>query len=183
MKILFRLFLAFLASLVLDAFTKIWAEQMLEPYTPVPIIGDFFRFTLGYNTGVAFGMFANGGVWPLVVTSIVIIFLFTWFTRALYTAHFSAWTAWPIGLLLGGAVGNFIDRIYDGQVTDFIDVGVGATRWPTFNLADSFILIGVGFLVLSTFIHHNEQDNISRFDKPSGKDEVDTFLTDVENAS
>lgn len=183
MKIFFRLLVAFLIALVLDTVTKIWAEQTLNLYAPVPIIGDVFRFTLGYNTGVAFGMFANGGAWPLIVTSIVIVFLFFWFIRALYTGRFPAWTAWPIGLLLGGAVGNLIDRIQDGQVTDFIDVGVGASRWPTFNLADSFILIGVGFLVLSTFIHHDEQENIAQSEPLDNPDEIDTFITDAENAS
>ena len=182
MKIITRLFLAFLAALVLDALTKFWAEQTLELFLPVPIVGEFFRFTLGYNTGVAFGMFANGGVWPLVITGIVIIFLFVWFIKTLYTGRFPAWTAWPIGLLLGGAVGNFLDRIYDGQVTDFIDVGIGEARWPTFNLADSFILIGVGFLVLSTFVHKDENDYTPQFTGASGDGEIDAFLTDVENA-
>ena len=180
MKILLRFGLAFFAALILDLATKLWSEQALEPYQPVPLIGDFLRFTLGYNTGVAFGMFSDNGIWPLVITAIAIIFLFIWFTRALYTNHFPAWTAWPIGLLLGGAVGNFLDRIHDGQVTDFIDVGIGALRWPTFNLADSFILIGVGFLVLSTFFHKGE-DTAPHGDSAPISGESDHFLRDVEN--
>ena len=177
MKILYRLLVAFFMALGLDTATKLWAEQALTPYQPIPIIGEFLRLTLGYNTGVAFGMFANGGVWPMVITGIVIIFLLGWFLRALYAHHFPVWTVWPIGLLLGGAVGNFMDRLQDGRVTDFIDVGVGTTRWPTFNLADSLILIGVGFLALSTFTTQDVEAPPSKSDNASPDGEVATFLT------
>lgn len=151
MKTISRLLLGFLVVFGLDAATKIWAEQALEPYQPVQVIGDLFRFTLGYNTGVAFGLFANGGMWPLMVTGIIIVIITVWFTRGLFSEQFSPYAAWPVGMLLGGAIGNFIDRLFDGRVTDFIDVGIGSARWPTFNLADSFILIGVAILMLLSF--------------------------------
>jgi len=157
MKILVRLLLVMLGAVTLDWATKSWAELTLVPFEPVPIIGDFLRLTLGYNTGVAFGMFANGGPWPLVVTGVIIVGLVIWFTKALYAGEFSLWAILPIGLLLGGAIGNFIDRLPDGRVTDFIDVGIGDARWPTFNLADSFILIGVGLLILFPFIIKHDQ--------------------------
>ena len=177
MKILARLFLALFVALILDIVSKNWMEQTLEPYQPVSIIGDFLRFTLGYNSGVAFGMFANGGLWPLIITGGVIVFLLLWFTKAIYSGHFPAQAVWPVGLLLGGAIGNFIDRLQNGQVTDFIDVGIGTTRWPTFNLADSFILIGVGLLVLITFNHKEDRQNVPQFDPPPPNGEADTFLT------
>ena len=60
-------------ALALDGLSKIWVEQTLTLYQPVRLLGDFFRFTLGYNTGVAFGMFANGGAGPLIVTGLVIL--------------------------------------------------------------------------------------------------------------
>jgi signal peptidase II len=157
MKLLGRLLVAGVLVFALDWVTKVWAEQNLVPHQPVPIIGEFFRLTLGYNTGVAFGMFSNGGVWPLVVTGGIITVLVLWFIRSLYADHFPPSAAWPIGLLLGGAIGNFLDRLPDGRVTDFIDVGVGDLRWPTFNLADSFILIGVGFLILLSFNYKPHQ--------------------------
>ncbi len=177
MKILVRLFLALSVALILDIISKMWAEQTLEPYQPVSVIGDFLQFTLGYNSGVAFGMFANGGIWPLVITGVVIVFLMGWFTRALYSGNFPAIAAWPIGLLLGGAIGNFIDRLPDGLVTDFIDVGLGTSRWPTFNLADSFILIGVGFLVLLSFTHKEDEDVHPHFESPPPNGEADASLT------
>lgn len=156
MKIWVKMLLAGGAVYVTDLVSKIWAEQTLTPFQPVPVIGDFFRFTLGYNTGVAFGMLANGGIWPLVMTGAIILGLVIWFTRGLYAGHFPEQAAWPIGMLLGGAIGNFLDRLPDGRVTDFLDVGLGNLRWPTFNLADSFILIGVALLVLVTFNHAPE---------------------------
>ena len=151
-----QLLSAMLIAFVLDWLTKAWAEQSLELYQPVPVIGEVFRFTLGYNTGVAFGLFANGGPWPLIVTGLVIFGLLIWFVRALRLQQLPGVAAWPIGLLLGGAIANFGDRFPDGRVTDFLDVGIGATRWPTFNLADSFILIGLGLLLLITGLaEHN----------------------------
>ena len=55
---------------------------------------------------------------------------------------------WPLGLILGGAIGNFVDRLPDGLVTDFLDFGVGTLRWPTFNLADTFLILGVALVAL-----------------------------------
>ena len=151
MKALSRVLFTLCLALVLDGISKIWAERTLELYQPVPIAGQFFRFTLGYNTGVAFGMFANGGLGPLVVTGLVILGLIVWFARALRSDQFSQQAGWPIGLLLGGAIANFADRLIDSRVTDFLDVGLGAARWPTFNLADSFIIIGMAWLLLISY--------------------------------
>ena len=148
MKTFFRLLPSFLIALVLDGLTKTWAEQALVLYQPVPVIGEIFRLTLGYNSGVAFGLFAQGGILPLVVTGVVIVGLVVWLVSALRGGEFPPVAGLPIGLILGGAIANFADRLPDGRVTDFLDVGVGASRWPTFNLADSFIVLGVVFLML-----------------------------------
>jgi signal peptidase II len=149
MKVLLRLLVAFVVAVVLDGITKLWAEQSLSPYEPVTVFGEMFRFTLGYNTGVAFGLFANGGFWPLLVAGIVIVGLMIWFATIIRTRHLPVQAGWAIGLLLGGAIANFADRLLDGRVTDFLDVGIGTARWPTFNLADSFILLGLGLLMFT----------------------------------
>lgn len=148
MKAFIRVFGALCLALVLDGLSKIWVEQALVLYQPIPVIGEFFRLTLGYNTGVAFGMFATGGSGPLIVTGLVIVGLMVWFGRALQTGQFLPQAGWPIGLLLGGAIANFIDRLIDGRVTDFLDAGIGTARWPTFNLADCFIIMGMAWLLL-----------------------------------
>lgn len=151
MKIWYRLVTTFTIALILDGLTKFWAEHMLDPYHPVPVLDEIFRLTLGYNTGVAFGLFANGGTLPLIVTGLVIAGLAFWLTKALRAGEIPAKAGWPIGFLLGGAVANFVDRIPDGRVTDFLDIGFGTTRWPTFNLADSFITLALIYLMIITF--------------------------------
>lgn len=162
MKLLYRALTAFLIALAIDWLTKTWAERMLPLNGSTPLIGQFFRLTLGYNTGVAFGLVANSGVWPLVITGLIIIILAVWMVRALRTNEIPPAAAWPIGLILGGAIANFVDRLPDGRVTDFLDIGLGATRWPTFNLADSFIVVGVAVLLwISMMSRHPGKDQQS----------------------
>ncbi len=147
MKTVSRALIALTIALSLDWLTKTWVEQILIPFQPVPLAGQFFRLTLGYNTGVAFGLFANGGVGPLVVTGIIIVGMMIWLVSTLRSGELPPTTASPIGLILGGAIANFADRLPDGRVTDFLDFGFGPTRFPTFNLADTFIVLGVIFLL------------------------------------
>lgn len=156
MKLQYRVLTAFLIALAVDWMTKTWAERMLPLYAPIPVIGQFFRLTLGYNTGVAFGLFANGGIGPLLVTGLIIVGLAVWFAHALRASEVPPVAAWPIGLILGGAIANFVDRLPDGRVTDFLDFGLGAARWPTFNMADSFIVVSlILLLVVARFEKHS----------------------------
>lgn len=145
MKTGLRIFVPFIVAFLLDGLTKAWAEQALT--TPIPILGQSFRLTLGYNTGVAFGLFANGGTFPLIVTGVIIFGLVIWLVLASRRDEFPAATHLPLGMILGGAVANFADRLLDDRVTDFLDFGLGAARWPTFNLADSFIVVGAALLL------------------------------------
>ncbi len=147
MKLYSRLLIAFIVALILDGLTKLWALQTLIPYQPVPIIGNFFRLTLGFNTGVAFSLFTNSGGWLLIITPLIILGLTIWALNAFGKGELLLLAAWPVGFILGGALGNYVDRLLDGSVVDFIDVGVAATRWPAFNLADSFIVVGIIWLM------------------------------------
>ena len=148
MKLHNRFLTALMIALAIDFLTKAWVERSLLLYTSIPLTGQFFRLTLGYNTGVAFGLFANGGVGPLILTGIIIIILAVWIVRATRANEIPPVAVRPIGLILGGAIANFVDRLPDGRVTDFLDIGIGAARWPTFNVADSFIVVGVAVLLL-----------------------------------
>lgn len=149
MKPYLQLLATFLIASGLDGLTKAWADQTLVLHQPVPVIGDLFRLTLGYNTGMAFGIFANGGALPLILTGVIIVGLIVWLVSTMRSDGFPPLASSAIGLILGGAIANFADRLPDGRVTDFLDFGVGASRWPTFNLADSFIVTGVVFLMLA----------------------------------
>jgi signal peptidase II len=144
--------------LVLDALTKAWAQQALALYQPVPLAGQFVRLTLGYNAGVAFGLLAQHGPWLIIVNGPIIVGLAFWLLWALRTGALPSAAAWPAGLVLGGALGNFVDRWPDGRVTDFLDVGVGTTRWPAFNAADSCIVVGLALLLwLTCTVQHTEE--------------------------
>jgi signal peptidase II len=159
MKSISRTIVALILVVGIDALSKFWVEGTFDLYQPVPIIGQFFRLTFGYNTGVAFGLFANGGPWPLLLTGAIILGMAVWLLPLLRSGEFPNQTAWPIGLLLGGALANFVDRFPDGRVTDFMDMGIGASRWPTFNLADSFIVLGVTVLILMTMLEQRRLEN------------------------
>ncbi len=145
MKTGLRIFITFLIVLLVDGLTKIWAEQAIS--SPTPILGQFFRLTLGYNTGVSFGLLTNGGLYPLIITGTIITGLIVWLVMMIRKGEIPAVIHVPIGFILGGAIANFVDRMLDGRVTDFLDFGWGPTRWPTFNLADSFIVVGVLLLL------------------------------------
>lgn len=152
MKFWQRLLLFLLLTLALDGLTKLWAERALTTYTSVPIVGQVFQFTLSYNTGVAFGLFANGGTWPLILSGIVIAGLTIGVVFTLGRGQLPPNVVWLLIAILSGAIANFSDRLVDGRVTDFLNIGVGAARWPTFNLADTFIVMGVVLLALVIFL-------------------------------
>lgn len=151
-KALYRLLSASLAALALDWLTKTWAERALDFSQPVPVAGQFFRLTLNYNTGVAFGLFARGGIWPAIASSAILCGLVIWLIRELRAGTLPPAAAWPIGLILGGGLANLADRLPDGRVTDFLDVGLGAARWPTFNLADTCIVLGVTIVMIMALV-------------------------------
>ena len=157
MRTYLKLFIALIIALGLDILAKFWVAQILTAYQPVPFIGDFFRWTLGFNTGVAFSMFTNSGSLLLVITGVIIVGLAIWAIRSLQSGELPPTATWPVGFILGGAVGNYIDRLLDGSVVDFIDVGLGATRWPAFNLADSFIVVGIIWLMFIKLNHPEPQ--------------------------
>ena len=140
--------LAALAALLLDQATKLWAlEALWPPYSPGLVVLLVLNLRLGFNTGVTFGMFAEsaaGAVWLLVgIKLAVVAWLLLWLRRAASRTEATA-----IGLIIGGALGNILDRLRIGAVTDFIDAHYGGSHWPTFNLADVAIVCGVTLLVL-----------------------------------
>jgi signal peptidase II len=143
---------------VLDFITKQFAEASLQRGQPVEVIGDVLRFTLGYNTGIAFGLSLGGASrWLLVAVTILTMALIFWLFRAVDERHKAQIIAF--GLIMGGAAGNLLDRIF-GQhgVIDFIDVGLGTKRFWTFNIADSGITIGAILLILSSLFESKDKE-------------------------
>lgn len=132
--------------LIIDQLSKAWILRIWpEPYTgEIPIIERWLELTYIQNTGVAFGLF-QGVPQLFTVTSIIIIGGAIWFYLTQLPAH-DRGLALSLGLIVGGAVGNVVDRIRFGYVVDFIKTFDG--RFPVFNLADSCIVIGVCLMAL-----------------------------------
>lgn len=147
------LVLALALAIVLDMATKAWAERVLLRHVPVEVVGEWFRLTLGYNEGIAFGLFATDGPGVIIASGLATLLIGLWVVHLLRTNAGGIPSPWALGLLLGGGVANVIDRIGDGRVTDFLAIGIGSHRWPTFNLADFFILTGVAVLVTWSYRH------------------------------
>jgi signal peptidase II len=133
---------------VADQLTKTWALDRLEPARPVVVVPDFFHLTLVMNPGVAFGMFA--GVppeWRWLVMGLSLVALVLLCSLAMRIVPGGGWLGTvAIGLVLGGAAGNLLDRWRLGAVVDFIDVFWKSYHWPAFNVADSAITVGVVLL-------------------------------------
>jgi signal peptidase II len=137
-----RVLFALCAVLVvaLDQLTKAVASSRLLLSEPVSIVGDVVRLTLVHNTGAAFGLFP-GSRFPFIVVSVLAIAVVLYLvTREAYRGLTQRIL---LGCILGGAIGNLVDRVRLGWVVDFIDVGFGSARWPVFNVADSAVTVGV----------------------------------------
>lgn len=142
-----------LGVIALDQWTKWLVEIHLPQHAAQPILPGFLNLTHVRNTGVAFGLFAshgmNGGSWLLTLlglAALAAVAIYFWFAsphdRLLLVS---------LALVVGGAIGNLIDRMSSGAVTDFIDVYVGTWHWPSFNVADSAISIGIVLMAIDSF--------------------------------
>jgi signal peptidase II len=132
----------------LDQLTKAIVLQVLEPYVPHAVIPGLLNWTLAFNTGAAFSFLADQEGWQrwlfTALAVVVSIVLARWLAR---TPRGDWRTALPLALVIGGALGNLIDRLRAGHVTDFIQVYYRDWAFPSFNVADSAISIGAVLLV------------------------------------
>lgn len=136
------------AVLVLDQVTKLLAEQFLAYHQPVPLV-PMLNLTLSYNTGAAFSFLGDASGWQrwlfsgfaAVISVVVVIWLYR-------LPPWERWMTWGLSLLLGGAVGNLLDRLLYGHVIDFIHVYYGQWSYPIFNIADSAISVGAVMILI-----------------------------------
>lgn len=147
--------------LALDVVTKRWAETSLALYDPVRIVGDWFRWRLVYNPGAAFGLHLGPySRWIFLVIAVVAVVILFRMSRTSVPGDLVRHLS--LGAVAGGALGNLVDRIRGPQgVVDFIDVGIGATRWPTFNVADIGVSCGAIVLAVSLW-----REDARRADNP-----------------
>ena len=155
-----RIFFAAAAiSLAIDQLSKTWVVKNLGFTDRIPVIDGFFYLTHVRNPGAAFSLFADA---PeairapfFIVTTLIALGLIVSFFRKLSPRDRLA--ALALGLILGGAVGNLIDRLIYGEVVDFLHLRLwSGYSWPDFNVADSSIVVGVALLVLELFASESE---------------------------
>ncbi|AXI83229.1 lipoprotein signal peptidase [Xylella taiwanensis] len=146
--------------IALDQCTKAWVLSSLPEYIPVPVINGFWNWYRSYNTGAAFSLLSEAGGWQLwffvaLAVGISGVLMF-WLSR---TPRREWRSALPYALIIGGAIGNVIDRLMHGHVVDFIQWHVGSYYWPSFNVADSAIVagaIGIAVFGLLNGKHHSK---------------------------
>jgi signal peptidase II len=133
---------AALVVVALDVATKLIAEATLLLTPGVPVIGDWFQLRLVYNRGAAFGLHVGPySRWVFFAVAVIAVLVLN--RMSIQTSLGDRFRQLALGLVAGGAAGNLIDRIRSGRgVVDFLDVGVGALRWPTFNVADIAVSCG-----------------------------------------
>ena len=141
--------------IIADQSTK-WLiiEHVMQPPRAI-YINKFFNIVLTWNNGISFGLFNNNNNYAnaiiiSIVASLIVIFLLNWLLKA-QTKRLSV----ALGLIIGGAIGNIVDRITHGAVIDFLDIHFNVYHWPAFNLADGSITCGAILLVVDSLFSRN----------------------------
>ena len=151
-----KIILISILTLIIDIFTKQIVLNTLIEDQSITIIKDFFSITFAKNTGVAFSFLEGRIPFIIIMTTIVIFFIL----KYLKTTTINKYESICYGLIIGGAIGNLIDRIIYGYVIDFFDFNLLGYSFPVFNLADTAIVIGVIILfILSLIESRNQYEN------------------------
>lgn len=149
-----------ITSLVLaaDQLTKWLVQEIIVPRNPqvIVVIEGIFELSYTTNTGAAFGLMRGKNLILTIITIVAIGFIFVYYKQYLH----SLWMRIALSVLLGGALGNFLDRIRHGEVTDFLRFRLLPNFWwPTFNLADVAVCIGAGMLMIHLLRHRGDYDD------------------------
>ncbi len=140
--------------ILLDQVTKWLVVTNMERGESIPLITDFLYLTSHRNTGAAWGIL-EGQMWFFyIVTTVVVIGIILFIQRL--KAH-EKLVGWSLGLMLGGAIGNFIDRLFRKEVVDFINTYIFTYDFPIFNVADSALVIGVGLFFIHTLLEGKQE--------------------------
>ena len=145
MKRTLQVLLIVFAVVALDQVTKFLIVNSLTQYDAIEVF-PFLHIVSVRNTGSAFGMFRTfGSSFFITVSAAAIVFI-------IYLLIKNAYNLFALSLILGGAIGNLIDRLFYGKVVDFIDFSVGNYHWPSFNVADSALTVGIIVLFLTSLL-------------------------------
>lgn len=121
----------------------------------IPVIGNFFLITSSRNNGAAFGILPNQR-WFFIIVTVCVVVAIIWYMQRVRKSSSRKLLPIALSLVLGGAVGNFLDRALNGEVVDFLMLNFGSYTFPIFNIADSCIVIGVALIILDSLIDLNK---------------------------
>ena len=148
-----------LATLVigLDQATKLWVLAVFRPFESLEVL-PFFNLVLVFNSGAAFSFLADAGGWQKWFFVVLALAISAWLTVMIRQHAAERLLPAALALVLGGALGNVIDRLRFGMVVDFLDFHAAGWHWPAFNVADSAISVGVALLLWHSFTAKDSHD-------------------------
>jgi signal peptidase II len=136
-----------LGVILFDQITKLWVLQSFAPGEVLPVT-PFFNLVLVFNPGAAFSFLADHAGWQRWFFALIALGISGWILWQLKTLQPKSLFSIALALIMGGALGNLIDRLWLGMVVDFIDLHVAGWHWPAFNVADSAVCVGAALYVL-----------------------------------
>lgn len=142
-----------LAAVALDQISKFAVLDRFDYAERLNVIPGFFDLTLVFNPGAAFSFLADAGGWQKYFFLALALVVCSWLARAIAKDDFGSRGKWGAAMIIGGAIGNVIDRLLHGHVVDFLLVYYQTWYYPAFNIADSFICVGAALLVWDSFTH------------------------------
>lgn len=154
-----KVFIIGLICLIIDQISKLLIISNYGVNESKEIISSFFSITYVKNTGAAWGMFSSG---TLILAIISLVFLYFFIDFILKSDKISKLNAFSYGLIIGGIVGNLIDRLARNYVVDFLDFKIFSYDFPVFNIADTFIVVGIILLIIESFIKDKKVEHDSR---------------------
>lgn len=162
--------LAFLtvSTVVLDQVSKVQIMQTMRLHESIPVFPEFFSLTYIRNPGAAFGLLASSGqAFRLAFFGVTSVFALGLLGMIFFRLRQDDWVGQlSIAAILGGAIGNLLDRVRFGEVIDFLDFYINGYHWPAFNVADAAISVGVFFLILHFALDKKEEEGVLQQDRP-----------------
>lgn len=142
-----------IAVLLLDQITKWMIVKSMRIGEQIPVIENLFYITSHRNQGAAWGIL-QGQMWFFYIITVIVIFVIIYYMQ--HYAKSNKLLGLSLGLILGGAIGNFVDRLFRKEVVDFLDVYIGSYDFPIFNVADSALVVGVIFVFIVTMFEEKK---------------------------
>jgi signal peptidase II len=141
--------------ILVDQWTKELVVRHMELYDSIPLVKDFLYLTSHRNKGAAWGML-QGQMWFFYIVTVIVVIGIIYFL--IKHTKDEPFLGWPLSLILGGAIGNFIDRVFRGEVVDFIDVYIFTYNYPIFNIADSALVVGAITIIIATLFDNKKKE-------------------------